>query len=141
MRSLTLEPLPLHFAPTTSPFRAHGRGSRDRPDAGRPRGGGLNRSYALMPALVAAACADGSIATRSTLREVARRAYARHDPEERATFHGSDRAFFTTTSYCGTNGFSARLAAATSHGHRNANRCFHPRRAELRRMAVPWIRY
>jgi hypothetical protein len=36
----------LAFAPSTSPFRAHRRGSRGRPDcldAGRPRGGGLNR--------------------------------------------------------------------------------------------------
>ncbi len=40
----------LAFAPSTSPFRAHRRGSRGRPDcldAGRLRGGGLNRSYAL----------------------------------------------------------------------------------------------
>ena len=34
----------LAFAPSTSPFRAHRRGSRGRPDgldAGRPRGGGV----------------------------------------------------------------------------------------------------
>ena len=39
----------LAFAPSTAPFRAHRRGSRGRPDcldAGRPRGGGVNRSYA-----------------------------------------------------------------------------------------------